>query len=74
MGLADERQLRQLGDGRVRQRQLRRRQILMQVGDRRGARNQKDVGRAMQQPRERDLHRSCAEPCRDSERVTTGEV
>ena len=39
-----------LGEGRVRQRECGRRQILMQVSDRRGARDQKNVGSAMEQP------------------------
>ena len=54
-----------LGEGRVRQREFGRRQILMQVGDRRGARDQKNVGRAMEQPGKRHLHWSRAEPCCD---------
>ena len=35
------------------------------MGDRRGAGDQQDVGRALQQPGERDLHRRRAERCRD---------
>ena len=54
-----------LGEGRVRQREFGRRQILMQVGDRRGARDQKNIGRAMEQPGKRHLHWSRAEPCCD---------
>ena len=54
-----------LGKDRVRQREFGRRQILMQVGDRRGARDQKNVGRAMEQPGKRHLHWSRVEPCRD---------
>src|SRR4026208_544674 len=45
----------QLVQDAVRQREFARRQILMQVGDRRGARDQKNVWRAMQQPRKRHL-------------------
>ena len=44
-------------------------EILAQVGDRRGAGDQKNVGRAMQQPGERHLHRRRAEPCCDLESV-----
>ena len=54
-----------LGEGRIRQREFGRRQILMQVGDRRGARDQKNVGRAIEQPGKRHLHWSRAEPCCD---------
>ena len=54
-----------LGEGRVRQREFGRRQILMQVGDRRGAGDQKNVGRTMEQPGKRHLHWSRAEPCCD---------
>ena len=45
-----------LGEGRVRQREFGRRQILVQVGDRRGAGDQKNVGCTMQQPGKRHLH------------------
>ena len=38
-----------------------RRQVLAQMGDRRGAGDQQDVGRALQQPGERHLHRRRAE-------------
>src|SRR5215471_1976673 len=55
----------QLGEGGVRQREFGRCQILMQVGDRRGARDQKNIGRAMEQPAKRHLHWSRAEPCCD---------
>jgi hypothetical protein len=37
-----------LGEGRVRQREFGRRQILVQVGDRRDARDQKNIGCPMQ--------------------------
>ena len=39
-----------------------RRQIFAQMLDRRGARNEQDVGRALQEPGERDLHRRRAAP------------
>ena len=54
-----------LSEDRVGQREFGRRQILMQVGDRRSAGDQKNVGRTMEQPGKRRLHWSRAEPCCD---------
>ena len=55
----------QLRQGFWRQRQLTGGQVLAEVGDRRRAGNQEDVGRAVQQPRQRDLHRREPEPVCD---------
>ena len=46
-------------------REFGRRQILVEVGDGRSARDQKNVGRAMEQPGKCHLHWSRAEPCCD---------
>ena len=47
------------------QRQLRGGQVLAEVGDRRCAGDQQDVGRPVQEPRQRDLHRRGPKPPRD---------
>ncbi len=55
----------QLRQGLRRQRQLPGGQVLAEVGDRRRAGDQQDVGRPVQQPRQRDLHRRGPESVRD---------
>ncbi len=55
----------QLRQGLRRQRQLPGGQVLAEVGERRRAGDQQDVGRPVQQPRQRDLHRRGPEPARD---------
>ena len=47
-----------------RQGQLPSGKVLTQMGERRCAGNQQDVGRAVQQPRQRNLHRSCPQAVR----------
>lgn len=55
----------EFGDGLFGQLQRRRGKVLVQVRHRRGAGDQQDVGRALQEPGKRHLHRRRAQPFRN---------